>query len=451
MPPEHIERFRDWVDAQTPSGDPANAHPYVAPDADLESTHAARVPPGYVASAEASDDYRCFVLDGLDFGEDLYLQAAQIVPGSPQVHHVLVYALDPSLAADVEAATVEDERPGYSCFGGPVPVDDDAAASFAVGFPTQLAAWVPGQGVQTMPDDMAVRILAGSPIVMQVHYSAQAGQPEEDTTELRLQLTDVPPEQLVSARPLAVLDLDIPAGESDVRMTKRFTNYSDETIVVRQLAGHMHLLGQRIEGRLETQSGDQACLLDIPRWDFNWQQAYVMDEFVQVQPGDAVELTCTYDNSVENQPIVDGEPREPVDVGWGDGTLDEMCLLYMSVVSPFSPAVTASETQCDPTASCDCDPSSPVDCLLSCEQASFGCRACAVESTVECTALACGAALLDVDACHQDCFVNNLRMAGSPGRCAEAECAAEYAALQECTDPILASGSCSDALSACGL
>ena len=37
-------------------------------------------------------------------------------------------------------------------------------------------------------------------------------------------------------------------------------------------------------------------------------------------------MGCTWDNSASNQPIVDGEVKEPVDVAWGAGTSDEMCL-----------------------------------------------------------------------------------------------------------------------------
>lgn len=450
VPPEDIERFRSWVEAETPPGSSDDAVTYVGPNLELDSTHTARVPTGYVSSAEASDDYRCFILDELTLAEDLYMTGAQVVPGSAQVHHVLVYALDPSLRADIVATDDADDGPGYGCFGGPVPAGDDAAASFATGFPTQIAAWVPGQSVQETPDGMAVRILAGSPIVMQVHYSAQAGEPQEDSTELKLRLTDQPPDQLLTTRPLAVQELDIPAGESNVEMTQRFTNYSDETIVVRQLAGHMHLLGQQIRGDVVPDVGEAACLLDIPKWDFNWQQAYQLTDFAEINPGDAVDVTCTFDNSAENQPLVDGVPQEPVDVEWGDGTLDEMCLLYMSVVSPFSPAVVASETECDPSSSCDCEPSSGLDCTLSCEEASFGCQTCAIGAALECTALTCGAALLEADTCLQDCFVNSLLMAGSPGRCAAAECAAEYAAVVECMDPILADGTC-DGLAECGL
>ncbi len=37
-------------------------------------------------------------------------------------------------------------------------------------------------------------------------------------------------------------------------------------------------------------------------------------------------LQCWWDNSAENQPLVDGVPKPSVDVGWGEGTFDEMCL-----------------------------------------------------------------------------------------------------------------------------
>ena len=43
-------------------------------------------------------------------------------------------------------------------------------------------------------------------------------------------------------------------------------------------------------------------------------------------PGDRIELTCVWDNSAENQPWVGGERQPPRRVGWGDGSLDEMCL-----------------------------------------------------------------------------------------------------------------------------
>ena len=47
---------------------------------------------------------------------------------------------------------------------------------------------------------------------------------------------------------------------------------------------------------------------------------------VTFSPGDSLWMGCTWDNSASNQPIINGEVKEPVDVAWGEGTSDEMCL-----------------------------------------------------------------------------------------------------------------------------
>jgi len=49
---------------------------------------------------------------------------------------------------------------------------------------------------------------------------------------------------------------------------------------------------------------------------------------VKVNPGDSVTVTCEYDNSPEHQPLLLGQKITPRDVGWGEGTFDEMCLNY---------------------------------------------------------------------------------------------------------------------------
>jgi hypothetical protein len=43
-------------------------------------------------------------------------------------------------------------------------------------------------------------------------------------------------------------------------------------------------------------------------------------------PGDRLRIECHWDNTLDNQPIVDGEPLQPVDLNWGEGTTDEMCV-----------------------------------------------------------------------------------------------------------------------------
>ena len=72
---EEISRFRRWVEAGTPRGEPATLPPREAPRAPVVATHRVRVP-DYVPDPSWPDDYRCFVLD-LELDRDLYLTAVR--------------------------------------------------------------------------------------------------------------------------------------------------------------------------------------------------------------------------------------------------------------------------------------------------------------------------------------------------------------------------------------
>jgi hypothetical protein len=85
----------------------------------------------------------------------------------------------------------------------------------------------------------------------------------------------------------------------------------------------MHLLGRSIRVELVPGGEDARVLLDIPRWDFHWQNVYRLEEPVPVEAGDRVRVTCRHDVSLRQ-----GEPRYVV---WGEGTTDEMCLAVLQV------------------------------------------------------------------------------------------------------------------------
>ena len=53
-----------------------------------------------------------------------------------------------------------------------------------------------------------------------------------------------------------------------------------------------------------------ACLIKVPEWDFDWQLDYwyPRDQYVPFDADDLVGVRCSYDNSIANQPIVQGGP-----------------------------------------------------------------------------------------------------------------------------------------------
>jgi hypothetical protein len=95
-------------------------------------------------------------------------------------------------------------------------------------------------------------------------------------------------------------------------------------------APHMHTLGKRV-----TVSVSGKLVVELPKWDFHWQQTYGLKDPLVLKASDLMQLTCEYDNSAANQPVIDGVQQPPKDVAWGEGTADEMCLNYFAI-SPLN-------------------------------------------------------------------------------------------------------------------
>jgi hypothetical protein len=109
---------------------------------------------------------------------------------------------------------------------------------------------------------------------------------------------------------------------------------------------HMHYVGtdMRIEvdhKRHEDGVPDTECLLETPRWDFNWQRSYAydasLDEVPVIRAGDTLRLSCRYDNTLDNpgtrKALADQGLSEPQDVWLGESTLDEMCLGVFGILT----------------------------------------------------------------------------------------------------------------------
>ena len=96
------------------------------------------------------------------------------------------------------------------------------------------------------------------------------------------------------------------------------------------VAGHMHLRGRDIRLELNAGTSSAKTLLHIPKWDFHWQGNYWFKTPVEVKKGDTIRVSCTYDNSTNNQPVIGDKPATPRYIVWGEGTTDEMCLGIIS-------------------------------------------------------------------------------------------------------------------------
>lgn len=393
---------------------------------------------GYTPNDKISDDYRCFVLPHT-FAEETFLRMSNVVPDQNDlVHHVLVYVVEQNFLATLAALDAKDAGVGYTCFGGA-----------GVGSPSPVAGWAPGKIPAMVPDGTGIRIPKGSQLVMQVHYNLAAGKTAKDQTRLDLWTTTEKPAFVLTSRPMPNFGIKIPAGAKDSTHKRLFTNTGTTAWEVIGTTPHMHTFGTRIAVEKVAKDGARECVVDVERWDFNWQLSYPFeaDAPVMVQPGDALELTCVYDNTAAKQPKVGGKQITPADITWGEGTLDEMCLNYILVKEPYAPAQDTS-TACDGFDACysECRKTSEFGtCILQCGIKIGGkCQTCVYTATIQCGLT--GACVQDTAPLYE-CITSS----GSQGAAVLTTCGTQLDTFQKCVGPEVDNGKCTPQLAACGV
>ncbi len=163
-------------------------------------------------------------------------------------------------------------------------------------------------------------------IVLQVHYYT-GGRTGEDQTSIGLYFNKEEVKRPLYYIPVVQTRLNIKAGDPASVATAELPNIFVPQLTVIDVFPHMHLLGTKIRVEKEFR-GDRELMIEIDKWDFNWQGSYQFVEPVSIPLLGRVRLRCEYDNSVNNP----RNPSNPLkDVRWGEGTEDEMCLAFLGV------------------------------------------------------------------------------------------------------------------------
>ncbi len=306
----------DWVANFAPLGD-ANAIPPIPsfssgpsltqPDVQL------RVPNYPVNTTQ--DLYRVFVLP-LNNSTDKFIKTIEVVPSNRAiVHHALIFQDTSSLPMQLDA---NDPGPGYTAFGG-----TGSATS------TLITGYVPGQGAFEFPAGFGSKVLANSNLLVQVHYPGFVSN-QIDSTEIRIVYTNGTVRNVTTSPVINHIQnlvngpLVIPANQIKTFKAVRTVPYN---LTLTALMPHMHLLGKSFKAGL-VHNGDSTQLVHIPDWDFHWQGFYTFKTPIFLPQGSSVWAEVTYDNTSANWNNPNSPPQT---VTAGEGTGDEMLLLYMNL------------------------------------------------------------------------------------------------------------------------
>lgn len=292
--------IEQWVKAGAPEGNPKDLPParkftegWQIPTPDL----VVQMPKEFTVKAEGTVAYQYFVVDP-GFTEDKFVQYAECRPGNRSVvHHIILLVHPPDN------------------FDDPNGLRSD-----------WLTATAPGAKPLALPDGYGKRIPAGSKLIFQMHYTPN-GSVQIDRSSVGLKFADPKSvKQEVYTRRAAMERFRIPPNTADHVVTANHRFNQDTTMLA--MFPHMHLRGKAFRYEATYPDGRREVLLDVPRYDFGWQNAYVLAEPKKFPKGTTIQCTAHFDNSESNL----NNPNPNVAVFWGDQTWQEMMIGYFDVV-----------------------------------------------------------------------------------------------------------------------
>jgi peroxiredoxin len=259
--------------------------------------------------AEGEVAYQWFIVDP-GFTADTWIKGVEIVPGNRAVvHHILAFVRMPDDAIGI------GEGKGY------------------------FAGYVPGVRADALPDGMARLVPAGARLAFQVHYTP-IGTVQEDLSRIGLVFADPATitHRVVSSSALQ-RDLEIPAREANYRAEAKSRRIPWSTLLL-SMSPHMHLRGKTIRYEAEYPDGTREVLLDVPRYDFNWQTEYRLTNPLTLPPGTRIHAVAHFDNSATNP----SNPDPNKTVSWGDQSWDEMMIGYFTIAVPADMEIAVPES-----------------------------------------------------------------------------------------------------------
>jgi hypothetical protein len=288
-----------WVDAGCPKGDEKNLPPKRVfasewrvgkPDLILTMKEPFNVPD---EAPPKGVPYQYFEVE-TDFTEDKWVERAEARAGATEVvHHIVVFIVPPGMKFN-------QRDPGMRVLCGTAPGDMPFIA----------------------PAGAAKKVPKGSKLVLQMHYTPN-GKAHSDRSSVGLVFAKQPVERQVRTMPVFNPRIAIPPGDENYEIESEFT--FKEHARVLSFMPHMHVRGKDFFVEAILPDGEKRTLLNVPRFDFNWQSVYRYAEPLFFPPGTTIHCVAHFDNSPNNP----NNPDPKKTVYWGDQTWEEMMIGWM--------------------------------------------------------------------------------------------------------------------------
>jgi cytochrome c-type biogenesis protein CcmH/NrfG len=270
--------------------------------------------PPYDLDATGTDVFRIFVV-ALPTNATRYVRGLEFRPSNTTVVHHANIRIDRTPTS--RRLDEEDPAPGY-----------EGLLAHSATYPDgQFLAWTPGQAAPLLPKGLAWRLEPNTDLVVELHLQP-TGKREHVEPSIGLFFTSDPPERTPGMLRLGRQNIDIAPGDRGYIVRDSFVLPVDVEVLA--LQPHAHYRARHVQGTATLPDGTIKSLIEIPDWDFRWQQVYRFVSAVKLPKGTTIAMQYVYDNSADNPRNVTQPPQRVV---WGQRSVDEMGDLWFQVLT----------------------------------------------------------------------------------------------------------------------
>ncbi len=353
---QQIDTLVAWVVAGAPKGNDADLPPpptFADGWSNGEPDYILEMPIEFEVPAEGELDVLDFYTK-IPFDTDHFAEVLELRPSNPAlVHHAGAYVVDiPEGSTIIDGVLVkpdgnaervnEEQREDRGGF-------QDVFNQLTLDGASKLISYVPGRGLERHRPGTAKRLAAGKYVKFAMHYNS-IGKAATDRSRLGIWFNTRPVthevltrqggnpvptdrfghdiyivegDEVVSGvdekgKPKRAKIPNIPPYQADWKIVG--ITPITEPVTLFGLSPHMHLRGKSLKWIVTWPDGREQTILDVPKFDFNWQIHYELEEPLRLPAGSKITAVGIYDNSPRNR----WNPAPHLEVYWAEQSWDEM-------------------------------------------------------------------------------------------------------------------------------
>jgi len=191
---------------------------------------------------------------------------------------------------------------------------------------TGFAGYAPGKPIAVYADDVGYKIVPKMALRASLHYTPN-GKSVTDRSKIGLYFHDDTPSYEIRRWAPLNSKFVIPPGTHDHPVRAEREVKTDSYLF--NMQPHMHVRGKYVSYKAVFPDGREQKLLNVPKYDFNWQMIYTPKERMFLPAGTKIVCEGGFDNSAMNTQNPDPE----AEVRWGPQSWDEMFIGHMQIAA----------------------------------------------------------------------------------------------------------------------